>query len=178
MKKKSISSDYKTQEAIKAQEKIYQDALTALENIKKSDTNQPFHSQIEAVTNQVQALKDKEPTEDLITALKETAALLEKKISIDKYKETANMMQGKPSQGLQMLGGLMLTLAVAILVVFVLAAIVAMVTGGATAITVAGGALATLVVFEPILSVFGLFESKKTGLCDAMYNIAERCAVS
>lgn len=149
--------------------KAYTKAYLKLAALMFSDKRINIKPHIDAILRQVELLNntEKEYINTLTMVLDETALLLEEKRTSKEYHKIANDMKGKPSVGLNVLGGLMMVLA-AVAIAGMIAALV--ISGVGMGFAIAGAATA-----GTALTVGGssFFAARRTGLSKAMVTIDE-----
>jgi hypothetical protein len=165
-------------EASPNEEQIYTSALKQLKEYKFTPYSKDIDDCLTKLIVEVEKLKDKERTSDLIEALEKTYRRLTTPYPPEQYEAIARSMQGKPSTGLKAIGSLMIALAVALAalaIVFApallgLAAAVAL-TG--TAATVTTGAVVTTTSTAIAATGIGIFAQgfKQKGISAAMSNV-------
>lgn len=149
--------------------KAYSKAYLKLAALMFSDKRTNIKPHIDALLRQVELLNntEKEYINTLTMVLDETVLLLEEKRTSKEYHKIANDMKGKPSVGLNVLGGLMMVLA-AVAIAGMIAALV--ISGVGMGFVIAGAATA-----GTALAVGGssFFAARRTGLSKAMVTIDE-----
>ena len=159
-------------------EQGYAQALQKLKEFKMPPHSKSVDDYVVRLINVIEKQKGKERTSDLIEALEKTYLRLTTTFPPEQYEDIARSMQGKPSTGMKVIGGIMIALAVALAalaIVFApallgLAAAVAL-TG--TAATIATGAVVTVTSTSIAATGIGLFAQgfKRKGISEAMSNL-------
>ncbi len=162
-------------------ERAYDKALVKLKDYLNENTSY-VNSFIEDIIAQVELLKnnDKTPVEDLTEALSATYERLMGQIDSDEYEESASKMEGKPSVGMKILGGFMLALGVALIVLGIIYAPLVMsavafagLTG--TAATVAAVTTVSVPTIAAGAAGYGFFAcGSQHGLSRVMHNANEQ----
>ncbi len=146
----------------------YKSALQKLKEQLQQDTlDAQIREHAKKVVSQIEALKTegKESLIDLTKILNNTQSLLKGEMTVKDYQTEAKTVQGKPSMGMKVLGGLMVALGLAVAAVGV--------TLAATGIGVIAGAVTAAVGVGILAAGIGLFaKGKQSGLSRAMDELA------
>lgn len=157
-----------------SEEADYPAALKALKDLTASDGEESIYLQSELRAKVLELIKhveklkasNKAPEAELTSALQSTHKLLTNGMALDAYQGEASKMQGKPSKGLQILGGLMVAIGF-----LALAAGVVMSATGVGLVHGAGAALAGAALVGAGVGFFAK-GSQKTGVSKRMSEVA------
>ncbi|KTC89064.1 hypothetical protein [Legionella cincinnatiensis] len=146
----------------------YKNALQKLKEQLQQDTlNIQIREHAQKVVSQIEALKTegKESIVDLTRILNNTQSLLKGEMPVKDYQTEAKTVQGKPSKGMKILGGLMIALGLAVAAVGVALAV--------TGIGVVAGAVTAAVGVGVLATGIGIFaKGRASGLSKAMDELA------
>jgi len=144
-------------------ENAYLNAYHALDTVaSREEENSPIRKRLEEMLTHVDQMQQSgcENINTLTIALRTIYELLENDSDLEIYKQLANSMRGRPSPAMQILGGIIVALGVA-----VAGLAFASFDGGVTAFIVGGAISAALG-----MTLFGA-NARKTGLCRDMSNV-------
>ncbi|KTD15513.1 VipE [Legionella gratiana] len=146
----------------------YKKALQKLkEQLQQDDLNAQIKEHAQKVMSHIEALKAEgnESIIDLTKVLKDTQSLLKGEMSVKDYQTEAKTVQGKPSAGMKILGGLMIALG--------LAAVAAGIALAVTGVGLVAGAVTAGVGVGVLATGIGLFaKGRHSGLSKAMNDLA------
>ena len=166
--------------AMSQEEQAYTDAFNQLNTFKTVPPSHRIDEAVSKLIQQVEQLKGKEKTTELTEALQKTHLLLTGAMDKHTYNELAKTMQGKPSGGLKMLGGIMIALALAVAAAaFVFAptllGVAAAVGLSGQAATIATGAVVATTCSALAGPGIGFFAKgfQQKGLCESMTHLSQ-----
>ncbi|KTD59339.1 VipE [Legionella santicrucis] len=146
----------------------YKKSLQKLKEQLQQDTlDSKIREHAQKVVSQIEALKTqgKDSIVDLTKILNNTQALLKGEMTVKNYQTEAKTVQGKPSTGMKILGGLMIALGLAVAAVGVALAV--------TGIGVVAGAVTAAVGVGVLAAGIGIFaKGRQSGLSKAMDELA------
>ncbi|ARB90893.1 hypothetical protein [Legionella longbeachae] len=147
---------------------LYKNALQKLkEQLQQETLDAQTRNHAQKVVRHIEALKaeGKESIVDLTKILKNTDSLLKNEMPVKDYQIEAKTVQGKPSMGMKILGGLMFALGLAVVAVGI--------TLAASGIGVVAGAATAAVGLGVLAAGIGVFaKGKQSGLSKAMDELA------